>query len=584
MSTQAGQAQHTETLPKDTVLIAGGGPVGLLVARILSFYGTKSILFERNKTTTRWPKMDLTNARSMEIFRKIGLAEGLRERGVPSHIPYNVLFTSGLSIDEPLSSWKFPNVDTLRKQYREINDGAQPLEPWQRISQILFERWLKEICDKDPLIDVRFGHKVESVAESKTGAQAIIANIDSGEKTFWNAEYIVGCDGASSKVRQSLGIPLDGGPLPAQVLLVHFKSKDLTRLHKQGRFWHLLSVGESGAFQGAAISQDEDDTWTSNLFMPLEEDPEKVSSEEAIYRVLGGLYGKYEIKVDQILVRSVWRLSMCTAEKYVSPHGRVILAGDSAHQNIPTGGYGMNMGIGDAFDLGWKLSAVISGQAGREILESYELERRPVAVRNVERSGVHLSVHSRLQELLTSVGDPRLVDQDTEEGHALRKTIDDHYQRNDGENKDTGIEMGYRYTSPIILRQEEDGKEPQWSPRDYIPSTWPGARPPHIFLSDGTAIFDQLGKFWSLLVFTAEEVGQGFFKKAAEELDIPFKVVNIIDEPKAASLYERKLVLIRPDQHVAWRANKTDSFEAADRVLRTVTSRIKDDGVRKEGL
>lgn len=261
-----------------------------------------------------------------------------------------------------------------------------------------------------------------------------------------------------------------------------------------------------------------------------------------------------------------------------------MLAGDSAHQNIPTGGYGMNMGIGDAFDLGWKLSAIISGQAGREILESYELERRSVAVRNVERSGAHLSVHSRLQELLTSAGDPRLVDQDTEDGQALRKTIDDHYQRNDGENKDIGIEMGYRYTSPIIIRQEEDGEEPRWSPRDYIPSTWPGARPPHIFLSDGTAIFDHLGKFWSLLVFAAEEVGQGFFKKTTEELSIPLKVVNIVDEPKAASLYERKLILIRPDQHVAWRANRMDSFEMADRVLRTVTSRMEHNGVTKEAL
>ncbi|KAH7134300.1 FAD-binding domain-containing protein [Dactylonectria macrodidyma] len=570
MSATTDQVEAAETLGSGTVLIAGGGPVGLLLARVLSYYGVKSVLFERNKSTTKWPKMDLTNARSMEILRKLGLADDLRAQGVPAHIDQNVLVSTGLGTDEAITKWDLPSVDKFRKQIQENNDGTQPLEPWQRISQAIFERWLKEICEKDGFIDLRYGHRVDSVVDRKTGARAVVTNADTGVKTLWNADYVAGCDGASSKVRESLGISLDGGPIPVCVLLVHFKSRDLARLHKQGRFWHIFLVGESGGFQGAVISQDEEDTWTTHLFMPADAETDKIGSEEAVYRVLGGLYGKFEIKIDEVLVRSVWRPTIATAKQYSSLHRRVLLAGDSAHQNIPTGGYGMNMGIGDAFDLGWKLAAVINGHAHQDILKSYEPERKSVAIRNVAHSGVHFSVHSHLETLLCAQ-DPRLVDQDTDEGRELRRKIHEHYQTHDGENKDFGIEMGYRYESAIVLRQEEDGPEPLWTPRHYVPTSWPGGRPPHVFLSDGTALFDKFGKFWTLLVFTEEEAGQGFFIRAATELGIPLTVVSVANEEKAARLYERRLVLVRPDQHVAWRTDKVDSFNVANSTLRAVT-------------
>lgn len=177
------------------------------------------------------------------------------------------------------------------------------------------------------------------------------------------------------------------------MLLVHFKSRDLTRLQKQGQFWHIFFLGPPGELGGAIIAQDEVDTWTTHRFLPLDADVDTISSEDAVYEVLGGLYEKYPIKIDEILVRSVWRPNIAVARNYAGPHTRVFLAGDSAHQNIPTGGYGMNLGIGDAYDLGWKLAAVINGSAGKALLQSYEEERRPVALRNVERSGVHFDVH-----------------------------------------------------------------------------------------------------------------------------------------------------------------------------------------------
>jgi hypothetical protein len=360
---------------------------------------------------------------------------------------------------------------------------------------------------------------------------------------------------------------------PSCALLVHFKSRDLTRLHKQGRFWHIFLLGASGKFEAAIISQDEKDTWTIHLFLPLDADPSKIDSYDAVYRVLGGLYEPYRIEIDEILVRSVWRPNIAVARTWSGSTGRVFLAGDSAHQNIPTGGYGMNMGIGDAFDLGWKLSSVINGQGGPGLLRSYELERRPVALRNVEHSGAHFNVHGGLKDLLSG-GDPRRVDGHDEAALALRKKIHEYYQLHDGENKDLGIEMGYRYNSPIVIRREGDGVEPEFSPHKYTPTTWPGSRAPHLYLTNGTSIFDLFGKDWALLVFANQEVGQTHLVTAAKVLGLSLRQIDLSGEDDAKRLYERSLVLVRPDHHVAWRAMELSSLKIAKDVLEVITGRL----------
>lgn len=202
-----------ETLPQGTVLIAGGGPVGLLLATVLSHYGIRSVLLERNETTTKWPKMDLTNARSMEIFRRLGLSEGLRQRGVPSHISHNVLISSGLAAETPITKWSLPSVDDFRARIQSNNDGSQPLEAWQRISQVRFEAWLKAVCEEDPMIDFRSSWKVQQVEECADKVITIATNVKTGTTKEFTSEYLAGCDGASSMVRKSLNLPLDGGPM-----------------------------------------------------------------------------------------------------------------------------------------------------------------------------------------------------------------------------------------------------------------------------------------------------------------------------------------------------------------------------------
>ncbi|CAK1356188.1 unnamed protein product [Cercospora beticola] len=571
----ATEAPLEHVLPDNVVVIVGGGPVGLILARILSAHGVKSILFERNATTTSWPKMDLTNARSMELFRRLGLADELRKQGVDSQIDQDVLISTGLTRDRILSKWELPSVDKFRKRISDNNDGTQPQEPWQRISQAVFEKWLKAICDEDDLVDLRFGWKVISVQETPHHVRTTVSN-PKGEEISFVSKYLAGCDGGSSRVRRSLEIPIEGGPIPVRAILVHFKSRDLRRLHKFGRFWHIFLTDSSGGLGGAIIAQDEIDTWTTHLFVheSNQEDIDSISSEEVVYRVLGGMHEPYPITIDKVLVRSTWRPIFAVTKSWSGPNLHVFLAGDAAHQNIPTGGYGMNLGIQDAFDLGWKLAAVIKGNGGQGLLRSYEVERKPVAQRNVAHSGVHFRVHTELQELLTRDGaDPRHVDEDTDQAHRTRSMVHDHYQQHNGENQDFGIEMDYRYVSDIVVPDESAHVEPTWSPSQYTPTTWPGIRPPHVFLSNGTAIFDTFGKDWTLLNFAEDERDQELFTDAAKALSIPLSSVGLANESLAKKLYERTLVLIRPDQHVAWRGNGVGTADEARRVLERVSGR-----------
>jgi FAD-dependent monooxygenase len=326
-------------------------------------------------------------------------------------------------------------------------------------------------------------------------------------------------------------------------------------------------MAREGIMGGAAISQDEKDTFTTHLFLPLDVDETQIGSEEAVYKLLGGMYEPYEIKIDEILVRSTYRPSLAVAEKYAGPNYRVLLAGDAAHQNIPTGGYGMNMGLGDAYDIGWKLAAVIKGYGQKGLLVSYEEERRPVALMNVERSGVHMAVHAKIPEILGDNANE--LDEDSDKGREIRKAIHDHYQANDGENTDLGIEMGYRYNSVICI-PDTTAKEPIWTAHDYAPTTWPGSRPPHVFLKDGTAIFDLYGDQYTLVEFCDDKIldrGGSFLVEAAKALEVPLKHIRLTNEGHARSLWEKPLVLIRPDGHVSWRGDSVDHRSTAYKIV-----------------
>lgn len=349
------------------------------------------------------------------------------------------------------------------------------------------------------------------------------------------------------------------------MLLVHFKSRDLTRLQKQGQFWHIFFT-----HGGVIISQDEVDTWTSHLPISLDEDIDKIDAKEAIYKVLGGHTGPFPIAVDEVLVKSSWRPNLVVADDYRSNGGRVFLAGDSAHQNIPTGGYGMNMGVGDAYDIGWKLAAVLNGYGGDYLLQSYSFERRPVALRNVERSGVHHSVHGTYCQWVAEKG-AEVVLSDTEDSKELKSRIREYVASHDGENQDQGIEMGYTFAdSPVII--QDGSKENEWNPRRYVPSTRPGTRAPHVFLSDRkTSIFDLYGEDYTIVDFTSEGSISKTFQDVAKDLNVPLHRVHLPSERHVRSIWERDIVLVRPDGFVSWRsADPTEDLSNSPQTIHSI--------------
>lgn len=361
---------------------------------------------------------------------------------------------------------------------------------------------------------------------------------------------------------------------PGNMHLIHFESRDFSVLHRQGRFWHCFLTG--GA---VLVSQDEDYTWTMHTPTPLDTDITKLDPYEVISRGVSGSFNtSVPIKVDKVLVSSTWRPNIYLSAKYTSPHQRIFLAGDSAHQTVPAGGYGMNTAVGDSFDIGWKLSAVLNGYGGANLLGSYEAERRPVAERNLKQARQNWDMHGGSWGISLEAGN--LVCEQSAEGWAIRDKIKQHVETNDLENRAFGIELDYRYRdSPVIVRDAGD-EEPTWDVARYTPSTWPGARVPSVRLSDGKRnIFELLGQGpeFTLVDFTTDGRYADAFVAESENLGIPLQAVRLPEEAHVRKIWERDAVLVRPDDHVAWRCGlggaESDLIAEASNVLLTVVGK-----------
>ncbi len=489
------------------VLIAGGGPVGMTLARTLASFGVRCLLVERQPSTTRHPNMDITNGRSMELFRRIGLADKLRAVAVPEENNFDVAWITTLA-DRELHRFHYPSVLEKRAEIRARNDGTQPREPAMRVSQVMIEPVLRDAIVGDPLVDARWGVAFEDFAPDEAGVTCTLRVVETGATESVRCDYLAGCDGGSSIVREKLGIRLSGKANVAHRYMVHFRSEARDILQAFGIAWHYQSA------MGTLIAQDDKEIWTLQMRMPTEgnTDPNLV---------LDTWVGRGDF-ARKILVANPWFTNLLLADSYGT--GRVFLAGDSAHQYIPTGGYGMNTGIGDAIDLGWKLAAAVKGYAGAGLLATYDRERRPVGYRNRLASERHTDVRLKIAELYRNERDLA----------ALARGI---AALGNAENESWGIEFGYRY----------DGVEPD--PAVYEPTTAPGARLPSVFLRDGTALYDRLGRWFTLLRF-----GDADPSPVIDAAPVPVETV-IVDDPSMAPIYEAKLVLVRPDTHVAWRGN-----------------------------
>ena len=528
------------------VLIAGGGPVGMTLACELSRRGIGCLLVERNPTTTRHPKMDITNARSMELFRRLGVVDALRAVAVPESSNFDVSWITSLTGHE-LHRFRYPSVTDWRRLIADRNDGTMPCEPPMRVSQVEIEPVLQRAVQGAPMVESRWGVELEDLAQDGEGVTAALRSADGAAEQV-RCRYLAGCDGGTSRVRQCLGIRLEGQSRVQQRFLTHFRSTDTELLQRWGIAWHYQSAA------GTLIAQNDKDIWTLQTRWPQETPPEEVDT-AGLLRGFAGRDFSHEI-----LVANAWTPHFVVAERY--SEGRVLLAGDAAHQYVPTGGYGMNTGIGDACDLGWKLAAVLHGYGGARLLASYERERRPVGLRNCDAARRHSEKRAAIAAVYREAGDLTAPAADGARGAAgLRIGA-----IGNAENESFGIELGYAYAASEVICADP-GADIANDPLHYIPTTAPGARMPSVLLSDGTPIFDRLGLWFTLVCFGAapSEALVG----AAARRGVPLDVLRI-DDPATVLVYGLGLLLIRPDQHIAWRGPSCEHARAADAIVSRV--------------
>ena len=441
------------------VLIVGAGPVGLTLAIDLGRRGIDCILLEQKPAPQFLPKMERCNARTMEIYRRMGIAQKLRDAGFPREAPMDVFIVTSL-IEPPLLHLPYPSVAEAQAEIAACNDGTMPLEPYQLISQYTLEPLLKSIAETLPSVSVRYGCEFISFAQDAKSVRAEVRRSD-GASAQLEANYLVGCDGGASSVRRQLGIKLQGEANLLELRQALYRCDDLFERIPIGKGRHYHVADAHSTF---LIVQDSTRHFT--LHSVVDSDADMATMFEATV----AMPVQYEM-----LYVGKWRQNLLLADSY--GRDRVFLAGDAVHLVIPTGGLGMNSGVGDAVDLSWKLAATLQGWGGPGLLASYEIERRQIGDRNVAASR-HAS---RGRRAWRAAYRPNIRD-NTPEGAATRANltrIADVEQRKS--NEMIGAELGYRYVgSPIIWPEPGEGPEPNFM--KYEPTTWPGARLPHLWL------------------------------------------------------------------------------------------------------
>jgi 2-polyprenyl-6-methoxyphenol hydroxylase-like FAD-dependent oxidoreductase len=520
--------------PDTEVLIVGAGPVGLTLAIALGRRGVRCTLVEKKDAPEFLPKMERCNARTMEIFRRMGVAHTIRAAGLPAGVPMDVYVALAMN-EPPLLHLPYPSVTEAQAQSAACNDGSMPLEPYQLISQYTLEPLLKAEAERLPTVTVRYGCEFLSLAQT---AEGVTARIRDGrhDPLDMHAAYIVGCDGGSSAVRKQLGIPLLGEGNLLRLFQALYHSPDLFDMMPigagpgKGRHYHIADAQST-----FLIMQDSTRHWTLHAAVDRPEEM-AVQFERTI-----GVPVRYEM-----LYVGEWKQNLLLAERYRC--GRVFLAGDSAHLVVPTGGLGMNTGVGDAIDLAWKLHATLRGWGGVRLLDSYEVERRQVGDRNVGASRyASLGRRKWRAEYRPNIRDAGADGQATRDRLARVANVE---QRKT--NEMIGAELGYRYVGSPVIGDEPGGPEHLF--REYVPTTWPGARLPHLWLKDRTPLHDAIGDGYTLLRLRNSSVDTSGLKRAMRALGAPFEVVTIADD-LAREVYGRDLILLRPDLHIAWRGN-----------------------------
>jgi 2-polyprenyl-6-methoxyphenol hydroxylase-like FAD-dependent oxidoreductase len=546
-------------MTKTPVLIVGGGPVGLALAGDLGWRGVSCVLVEKTDGHISQPKMDIVHIRTMEFCRRWGIVDWVEQAGYNRDYPQDNAWVTSLANGYELGREPFPSPC-------EEKPPQQSPQKRERCPQNFFDPVLARFAGSFPHVTRRYLTELTSFTEHGTGVTAHLRNHADGRDEIVEADYMVACDGAGSTIREALGIGLCGNPLLTYTTNAIFRRAGLERLHALRPAYRFIFIGPEGTF-ATIVAIDGRDHWRFSLVGSREYRPQSETDiRTAIERAVGCTF-------DFDVVSMVpWTRRELMAESYGTV--RVFLAGDAAHQLSPTGGFGMNTGIQEAVDLAWKLEARLAGWGGDVLLASYESERRPIAARNVCEAGGNLirMLSPREQRPPPDIFVPG------PEGDGARREFGDKFTATMQREWFTiGIQLGYRYEDSTICVPDGTTPPPD-EPAIYVQTARPGHRAPHAWLAPGRSTLDLFGRGFVLLRFGTSTADCVLLQEAAASRGVPLRVYDIVDDATQV-LYESRLVLVRPDGHVAWRGhvlyNLAEAVAIIDRVRGASEPRAK---------
>ncbi|QIK74721.1 FAD-dependent monooxygenase [Nocardioides piscis] len=519
------------------IIVAGAGPVGTCLAIDAALRGVEVIIVEpRAAWDPPDAKCNTIAARTMETFRRFGIADQVRAAGLPDDYPTDTIYASSLSGPE-LTRIVMPS--RVERSQPGFHDSEWPTpEPMVRESQLWLEPILRAKLTSLPNVRFMPRTQIEGYTQDDDGVTVHCRALDDDRAFDLRGGYLVGCDGGSSQVRKTMGVKLTGDAEIARTRTSLVRSGEIRSLFGDRRpAWMSWVVNHKA--RGVVVAINGDDLWLIHRAVPAgETDFEVVDLEQSIRDVLGvGPDFAFEV-----LRHEDWVGRRLVADRFRD--GRVFVAGDAAHLWVPYAGYGMNAGIADAMNLSWLLSAVVNGWAEPTILEAYEAERLPItdqvsrlAMGKLEENAVAISARS----IPKALGARHVV------GRLMRRRLGEKlFNINLAQMSPEGLNFGYYYaSSPIIVSDGEDA--PAYDMGGHVPSTVPGCRLPHFWIGD-KSILDFLGPDYTLIRF-APEVDL----TALLDTRLPLTVVDV--PVPADPAFKHKLLIVRADTHVVWRAD-----------------------------
>ncbi|MBD2750223.1 FAD-dependent monooxygenase [Microvirga sp. BT688] len=537
------------------VLIAGGGPVGLALGSELGRRGIECLVVDSKPGLHDRPRAAVIGPRTVEFFRRWGIADRVLAAGMASDYPIDVVFTDRL-IGEELGRLSYPSQGEVRARAPSTLENYPPLDwsPYTKtiIGQQALEPVIYEYFSGLPCCTSAYSTVLTGFAQDEDGVTATVQSSD-GTVRKVRAKYLAGCDGGRSDVRRALGIKMSGTNKVGESVNIFFKAPRLIPAlgKKPGFLLWSFAPGATGSFLAIAGRE----LWVFQRYLVAGETFENFDAVAALRSAIG-------TDIDaEVIDYWNWIPRQLVAETFQS--GRVFLAGDSAHLMPPSGGLGLNTGVGDAMNLAWKLDATLRGWGGNELLRSYTSERRPVAVRNSEESANNRAIMHETMHAAVHIQD---------EGEAgmkaraeFQRLLPLHNKHFDG----VGLYLGDDYDGSTVV-VPDGSPAPERSALFYSAVARPGRRLPHFWLDDGRSVFDRLGPDFTLITSTPDEIGA--LVTAFQERGVPLEVLALMKEDM--SRYGARHVLVRPDGHVGWRGSElVDSQELVDRVTgRTLRS------------